>query len=82
MKALDEQNKKTEAQNKELAAIRVEQEAARLEIVELKRKLEPVHQVFESVTGFNSIAVWILKALVLFGAGLGVIWTLIKYLKN
>lgn len=69
-------------QNKALEAIRQEQREAKKEIQDLKEKLEPVHQIFESVTGFNSIAVMILKGLVLLGAGIGVIYTLIKYLKG
>jgi hypothetical protein len=48
----------------------------------IEQKLDPMYQIFDSVSGFNNIAVWILKALILFGAGIAVIVGAIKYLKN
>jgi hypothetical protein len=44
--------------------------------------LEPMYNIFTSVKGFNGISVWILKALILIGAGVGVLYGLIKYLKS
>ncbi len=43
--------------------------------------LEPMYKLFENVSGFNSIAVWILKGLALIGAGLGVLYAFLKWLK-
>ena len=69
-------------QNKVLQHIREEQKEVRRELQEYKEKLEPVHKIFESVNGFNSIMIWFLKALILFGAGTGIIWGFIQYLKK
>lgn len=49
---------------------------------EIMAMLSPMSTIFKSVTGFNGVAVWILKAIVLFGAGLGVLWGAIKWLKT
>lgn len=49
---------------------------------EVMTMLEPMAKIFESVTGFNGVAVWILKALILIGAAFGVFWGAIKWLKN
>lgn len=70
-----------EQQDKVLQSIRQEQKDAKVKIEILEAKLEPVHKVFDSVTGFNSIAVWILKGLIMLGAAIGVIYGFIKYLK-
>lgn len=70
-----------EQQDKVLQSIRHEQAEAKKKIETLETKLEPVHKVFDSVTGFNSIAVWILKGLLLIGAAVGVVYGFIKYLK-
>lgn len=43
--------------------------------------LEPMYKIFKNVSGFNSISVWILKGLALLGAGLGVVYALIKWLR-
>jgi hypothetical protein len=69
-------------QNKVLADIQLEQTRAKTKIEAMEAKLEPVHQIFESVTGFNNIAIWLLKALVLLGAGIGVVYGFLKYLKQ
>lgn len=69
-------------QNKVLQSIREEQGKAKEEIQILKAKLEPVHKIFSSVTGFNAIAVWILKALIMFGAGVGVVYGFIVWLRS
>lgn len=69
-------------QNKVLEAIQAEQKDAREKMEAMELKLEPVHRVFESVSGFNQTAVWILKGLILLGAGMGVIYGLIRYLKE
>lgn len=71
-----------EQQDKVLQSIRQEQGEAKKKIDVLEMKLEPVHKVFDSITGFNSITVWILKGLILIGAGVGVIYGLVKYLKQ
>lgn len=72
---------KLEAQDKVLKAIVAEQAAAKIKFETIETKLDPVYTVFESVTGFNAIAVWILKALILLGAGIGVVYGFIKFLK-
>lgn len=79
LKRLDEQDKKAQErvdeQHKTYLIIRND-------IANLQNDLKPIHEVFESVTGFNSIAVWILKALILLGAGIGVVFGFISWLKK
>lgn len=70
------------SQNETLKAIQDEQKAVRKELKEYKDKMEPVYKVFENVSGFNSITIWILKGLILLGAGISVIWGFLKYIKN
>lgn len=48
----------------------------------MEEKLDPMYEIFFSVKGFNGVAVWILKALILLGAALGVVYGFIKYLKS
>lgn len=43
--------------------------------------LEPMYKIFVPIQGFSSITMWILKALILIGAGFGVIYGAIKWLK-
>jgi ferritin-like metal-binding protein YciE len=74
--------KKLEAQDKMLKSISDEQALVRKEFQEYKQQMEPIKEIFESVSGFNSIAVWILKGLLLFGAGIGMIYGFIKFLKT
>lgn len=69
-------------QDKVLQSIRQEQKDAKIKIETLEQKLEPVHKVFDSVTGFNSVAVLILKGLILIGAGVGVVTGFILWLKK
>jgi chromosome segregation ATPase len=71
-----------EEQNKALDAIREEQKKAKERIESVELKLEPLHEVFNSVTGFSWVSISILKTLILIGAGVGVIWGCIQYLKR
>lgn len=66
---------------------RLDQQDQALRIIQagqaqMKEDLEPIHKMFDSVSGFNKISVWILKALVLFGAGLGVIYGALEWIRN
>lgn len=70
------------SQNETLKAIQDEQKAVRKELKEYKDKMEPVYKVFENVSGFNSIAIWILKGLIMVGAAVGVVWGFLKYIRN
>ena len=45
-------------------------------------KLNPMYEIFVGAQGFNKISVWILKALILVGAGVGIVYGFIKYLKQ
>lgn len=49
---------------------------------EIRKKLNPMFDVFSSVKNFNGVTVWILKSLILFGAGLGVMYGAIKWFKS
>lgn len=49
---------------------------------EVREKLDPMYSIFTNAKGFGDISVWILKALVLLGAGIGVVIASIKWLKN
>jgi len=82
LEALAQQNKATEQQNKAILEIRQEQRVAKETIEELTHKLEPMHEMFSSVSGFNRISVWMLKALLLFGAAIGMVYGFIKFLKS
>lgn len=44
--------------------------------------LEPMYNIFTSVKGFNGISAVILKAIVMIGAGVGVVYALLKWLKT
>lgn len=74
--------KRMDDQDRVLQSIRQEQRDAKAKIETLETKLEPLHKVFDSVTGFNSIAVLILKGLILIGAGVGVVTGFIVWLKK
>jgi hypothetical protein len=74
--------KTLEQQDKVLSSIRREQGEVKSELKEYKEKLEPMYKVFASVNGFNAISVWIFKALILLGAGIGVVYGFIKWIRN
>lgn len=86
MSALNEQHRKSEeqlnAQYQVWKDFRSEIKIIKEQIADIQKKQEPVTQIFESVTGFNAIAVWILKALIMLGAAMGVIYGFIQYLKK
>lgn len=82
MKALEEQNKITAEQNKALAAIRIEQGEAKKKIESMEAKLEPINEMFENVTGFNRIAVWIVKLLLGLGALIGALATILYAIRS
>ena len=48
----------------------------------IERKLDPIYDIFTSVKGFNGVAVWIIKALIMFGAGIGIIYGFIHWLRK
>ena len=48
----------------------------------IESKLNPMFEIFTNVKSFSCITTWILKALILIGAGVGVIYGVIKYLKE
>jgi len=49
---------------------------------EMSSKIDPMHEVFTSVNGFNRIAVWIMKLLAGIGAGLVGLYALIELFKK
>lgn len=79
LKRLDAQDAASEARTEEQYKTFL---IIRNDISNLQREMEPIHALFDSVSGFNKISVWILKGLVLLGAGIGVVYGFIKYLKN
>ncbi len=52
------------------------------DITDKLEKLKPIQELFTSAVGFDKISVWILKALVAVGAGVGVIYAFLKWLKS
>lgn len=44
--------------------------------------LVPIAKIFNSVQGFNGIAIWILKAIILFGAALTAVYGIMKWLRG
>ena len=53
-----------------------------LAIEPINKKLDPMYMIFVNAKGFGNVAVWMLKAMVLVGAGLGVLYAFIKWLKQ
>ena len=52
------------------------------EIKEINRKLDPIYDMYTSVTGFNKISVWILKLLAAIGIALGGLYMVIEFFKR
>lgn len=75
MKALEEQNKALEA-------IRQEQREAKKKIEGVEVKLEPIHQMFDNVSGFNRIALLIVKILLGIGALIGALGTILYFIRQ
>ena len=79
LKRLDQQDKaaleRIDEQHKTFLMIRND-------IANLQEEMKPIHALFDNVTGFNRISVWILKGLVLIGAGVGVVYGFIRFLRN
>jgi hypothetical protein len=77
----DQQKQHLENQKKldELLALSKKQDE-RMDTME--QKINPMYLVFSNIQNFNSVFVWILKALILFGAALGVLYGAVKWLKN
>jgi hypothetical protein len=48
----------------------------------IDNKLNPMYDIFVSAKGLNNIAVWILKGIILVGASVTVIYSVIKWLKE
>lgn len=79
LKTLKEQNEK-----EELRAVEHQKTflIIRNDIANLQEDMKPVLVIFNSVTGFNRVSILLLKGLVLLGAGIGVMYGFIKFLKN
>jgi predicted nucleotidyltransferase len=75
----------TDQQIREILKRMSEQDKKIDEIFEQNKRqfqmLEPMHKIFVSAQGFSGVTGSILKGLILLGAGIGVIYGLIKYLK-
>lgn len=48
----------------------------------LYEEVQPVIKLTKNVQGFDNVSVWILKALIMVGAGIGVIYGFISWLKQ
>jgi len=64
-----------------------EQLIAKLEAIDkrfdsIEAKLNPMYDIFVRAKGFNDIGVWILKGLILLSAAIGVVYGLLKWLKQ
>lgn len=57
-------------------------QSIRNDIANLKDEIRPLNEVFHNVAGFGSITVGILKTLALLGAGIGVVYAFIRFLKT
>lgn len=75
MKALEEQNKALEA-------IRQEQREAKKKIEGMEVKLEPIHQMFDNVNGFNRIGLIMVKALLGTAALIGALGTILYFIRQ
>lgn len=58
-----------------------EQDRMLKDIAKELTELKPMKEAFNSVMGFDRVAVWFLKFLAMLGAGIGVIVLFIKWLK-
>lgn len=52
----------------------------RLRAIEIK--VDPMHEMFSSVSGFNRISVWILKLLAAAGAALLGFYAIVEFVRN
>lgn len=48
----------------------------------MEKKVDPIYTVFSNVKNFNSVTIWILKALILLGTAMGLVYGAIKWIKN
>lgn len=48
----------------------------------IEDKIEPMYEMFSSVSGFNRISIWILKFLAMVGAAIVGTYALIEFLKK
>lgn len=76
----------SEHENNEIMHRLNAQDKAIQDIIEQNKRqfqmLEPMYKIFTGVSSFGDISVWILKGLILVGAGMGVIYAFIKWLKS
>lgn len=70
------------AQYKVYKDIREESYALRQEILTLKEEMIPIQSLFNSVVGFDKIAVWIIKFLLSFAALIGAGYTILHFLRK
>lgn len=86
LKKLEEQDKtfkeSQDAYFRAIGDVRKDIRTIQVQMNAIEAKQEPMYQIFESVSGFNQIAIWILKGLIMIGAGIGVIYGAIKYLRG
>jgi len=57
-------------------------QSIRKDIKDLQEQLQPINDVFHNATGFGRITVSILKSLALLGAGIGVIYAFISWIRQ
>ena len=48
----------------------------------LSDEVQPIIRLTKNVQGFDNVSVWILKALIMVGAGIGVVYGFISWLKH
>lgn len=63
-------------------AISVMGDKINLRLLKLEGKVEPIHDMFKSVQGFNKISIWLLKLLASIGAALLGFYALIEFFKK
>lgn len=59
-----------------------QQDKALSDISKKLTEFEPVKQAFDNVMGFDKVAMWALKGLALLGAGLGVLYAFINWIRH
>ena len=59
-----------------------QQDIVLLSIKKELKEMEPIKTAFNNVMGFDQVSMWILKFLVSLGAGIGVLYALVKWLKQ
>ena len=49
---------------------------------EIRKKLNPMYEIFDSVSGWNKISIWILKGLMMIGGAILGLYGILEFIKK